>query len=184
MLAFDIETQGLESYKDGITVAAVYDIEKGVETVYNIQRDGDVAVQGFLCALDEADRICSYNGVKFDIQFIADRCKVSPLRYEAWILKLTDLFEVYRTVLQSTAGLNKVLLANGLTPKTGSGLQAIEWARTKQWHLLEPYCLDDAKLTWEVSNRTHIVLPTFSGQKWTMFVDRGTDTVTFDSVSE
>lgn len=149
-------------------MAAVYDADTGIARVHNLLRDGDVAAQALLRDLDEADSLCSFNGVKFDIPFIAARLQVPAARYEPWILKLTDLFEVCRTALGSTSSLNKVLHANGFTPKTGSGLQAVEWARTKQWDLLESYCLDDARLTWQVSRLEHTLLPLYNGTCATM----------------
>jgi hypothetical protein len=159
MLSFDIETEGLDASIHRITVAAVYDADRGISRVHNLLRDGDAASQAFMRDLDDADSLCSFNGVKFDIKFIVARLHPPAARYEAWILKDTDIYEMYRTVLNSTASLNTVLLANNYEPKTGSGLQAIEWARNQQWELLESYCLDDARLTWEVSSRPLTTLP-------------------------
>jgi hypothetical protein len=167
MLAFDIETEGLEPATCAITVAAVYDGDTGgLQHVHNLKRDGSAAAEALMQDLDRADRICAFNGVKFDIAFIVARLKPAPARYEAWILKLTDLFEVCRLVLSSTCSLNNLLLANSYTPKTGSGLQAIEWAKQQEWELLESYCLDDARLTWQVScPSAQVLIPLRNGKK-------------------
>lgn len=68
MLSFDIETEGLNKRKDRITVAAVYDPERGVERCYNFLKGTDKEIEaemcGFLEELDNADTLCSFNGAR------------------------------------------------------------------------------------------------------------------------
>jgi uncharacterized protein YprB with RNaseH-like and TPR domain len=40
MLAFDIETEGLDSDRDGITVASVYDPDRGIKKTFFFMREG------------------------------------------------------------------------------------------------------------------------------------------------
>ena len=131
MLSFDIETEGLDSSKHRITVASVYDPSRGISHTYNFLDNPDTAVvQGrvdeFLQQLDDAPVLCCFNGVKFDIPFIARRFKVPSERVHGWILKLFDLFEVCRLVFASSCSLNALLEANGMEVKCGSGLQVID----------------------------------------------------------
>lgn len=76
MLAFDIETEGLDSRFDKITVASIYDAESGISRTFNFIADKSPDQKernDFVRALDEADMLCSFNGVRFDIPFIARR---------------------------------------------------------------------------------------------------------------
>lgn len=169
MLSFDIETEGLSAAKHRITVASVYDPARNIQRTYNFVDDSDTSVHEerircFLQTLDDAPALCCFNGVKFDIPFIAERFSVSPERVHGWMLKLFDIFEVCRLVYGSSCSLNNLLLANGRRVKSSSGLQAVEWAKQKQWDLLEDYCMQDTILTYEISCQSHppVKLPLFS----------------------
>lgn len=159
MLSFDIETEGLSSAKHRITVASVYDPCRGIQRTYNFVSTDDPAeiqrrIQSFLQDLDDAPALCCFNGVKFDIPFIAERFLVPPTRVHGWMLKLFDIFEVCRLVYGSSCSLNNLLLANGSKQvKSSSGLQAVEWARQGEWQLLEDYCMQDTVLTHQISCR-------------------------------
>ena len=77
MLAFDIETEGLDSRFDEITVASIYDAAKGISRTFNFATDQSPDQKertDFIRALNEADALCCFNGVRFDIPFIARRC--------------------------------------------------------------------------------------------------------------
>ena len=120
-------------------------------------------IEAFLRQLDDAPTLCCFNGVKFDIPFIAKRFDVPPSRVHGWMLKLFDIFEICRLVYGSTCSLNNLLSANGKEVKSGSGLQAVEWARDGEWQLLEDYCMRDTVLTHEISSDHECVkLPLFS----------------------
>lgn len=170
MLSFDIETEGLDPRKHRITVASIYDPQRGICHTYNfLKKDDDYhdddddeqqlqdTINTFLQQLDDAPALCCFNGVKFDVPFIAKRFNVSPTRVHAWMLKLFDIFEICRLVYGSSCSLNALLAANGKEVKSGSGLQAIEWARQGQWELLEEYCMRDTVLTHEISTTQRVV---------------------------
>lgn len=167
MLSFDIETEGLDPKKHRITVASVYDPHRSIQHTYNfLEHEHDeqqvlATINAFLQQLDDAPALCCFNGVKFDVPFIAKRFNVSPLRVHAWMLKLFDIFEICRLVYGSSCSLNALLTANGKEVKSSSGLQAIEWARQKEWQLLEDYCMRDTILTHEISveDKKMVVLP-------------------------
>lgn len=160
MLAFDIETTGLNFYSDRITVASIYDPERNIERNFNFMV-GDVVqnIHDFLLALDEADTLCAYNGVKFDLPFIIQRFHIRPERYTPWFLKLYDPFQFCSLIFRSSCSLNRILETNGEEVKTGSGLQAVQWAEEGEWEKLESYCMMDTKLTWKISSRNDVVIP-------------------------
>ncbi len=75
MLAFDIETEHLDSRVGRITVASVYDPDRGIEKTFNFIRDEsrfEEERDAFIRCLD-AELLCCFNGVRFDIPFIAQR---------------------------------------------------------------------------------------------------------------
>lgn len=167
MLAFDIETTGLRSSMHKITVAAVYDPDAGISRVFNFITDPECK-EDFLKTLDDADSLCSFNGLRFDIPFIVHTLRVHRRRYQAWIAKLFDIFEICKVLYDSSCSLNNLLAANGYETKTGTGLQAVEWYHEKKWDLLESYCLADTVLTHKISAsiaKVGVVLPLSSGIK-------------------
>jgi hypothetical protein len=161
MLAFDIETTGLNNRTHKITVAAVHG--NGVSRVFNFITHPDLAEE-FLCCLDSAESLCAFNGLRFDIPFIANFFNVPSSRYERWIMKLYDVFECCKLLHSSSCSLNALLHANGYSPKTSTGLQAVEWAKEGKWDELEEYCMADTKLTHAISvEHRGVLLPLSSG---------------------
>lgn len=163
MLSFDIETMGLKPEHHAITVAAICDMDSGLRTCFNFLTDGPDTPEKFMVCLDEATSLCAFNGAKFDIPFIVQRFSVEPERYEKWILKLFDYYQIAKLVFGSSCGLPNTLKTNNFSPKSGSGLQAIQWAREKNWGKLKPYCQDDADLTWKLSVKDVVLLPLYQG---------------------
>ena len=160
MLEFDIECTGLDRFKDHVTVASVYNPDVGIERNFNFcVGDVEGAKREFMQHLDDAEIICAFNGVRFDLPFIIQQFGVPPQRWQLWFVKIFDYFEVCKTVFGSSCGLNKLLQANGEEVKTSSGLQAVEWAKEGKWLDLEDYCMMDTKLTHKISMRGEVVLP-------------------------
>jgi uncharacterized protein YprB with RNaseH-like and TPR domain len=80
MLAFDIETESLNRHVDNIILASVYDTKSKMERTFHFMRDPalyESERDAFILALDEADILCSFNGVRFDIPFICTRCRIA-----------------------------------------------------------------------------------------------------------
>jgi uncharacterized protein YprB with RNaseH-like and TPR domain len=162
MLSFDIETEGLDSDEDDITVASVYDPERGIKKTFFFQREGydrKENIDEFLGVLDDAPSLCCFNGVRFDIPFIIKVFGVEHDRYFFWFLKLFDYFEVCKLVFASSCGLNTMLAANGEDVKNSCGLQAVYWARDKEWEMLDEYCMRDTVLTHVLSSRVRVEIP-------------------------
>lgn len=159
MLAFDIETEGLDPKYHRITVAAVCDRSVGIRRCYNFLTGTEQTKEDFLKDLDDADSLCSFNGVAFDLPFIIKRFKVEPERYEPWFLKLFDYYHISKSVFGYTFSLGSLLQENGFNPKSGTGMQAVIWAREKKYSKLEEYCQDDADLTYDISVSKSVILP-------------------------
>lgn len=162
MLAFDLETTGLCPLTDRITCAAVCDMEAGFERVF-IFADGDDPEE-FMKLLDEAPRLCAFNGGSFDLPFIQEQFKAERQRVLRWRLKLHDVLEGCRLALNVTFSLTDLLRLNGVDGKTGNGADAVELARLGRWQELGDYCLNDARRTFQVSNMARIRLPRTHGE--------------------
>jgi uncharacterized protein YprB with RNaseH-like and TPR domain len=183
MLAFDIETEGLKSSEHRIIVASVYDPDSGMQRTFNFMADPakfQSERDEFIRTLDEAPALCSFNGVRFDIPFIAARFNISAEQQGQWVLKTLDLFEVCKLCFGSSCSLKNLLAANGLEQKSSHGLQAIEWAKQGNWKDVEEYCMRDAMLTHQVSSRLQgtIMIP-LTGWSHPIFFSGG-DSISFE----
>jgi hypothetical protein len=161
MLAFDLETTGLCPFTNKVTCAAVCDSEAGFERVF-IFSTGD-SPEEFMRLLDDAPRLCAFNGASFDLPFIRHQLGASARRVRAWRLKLHDVFEACKLALDITFSLDALLELNGLPGKTGSGGDAIRLAREEKWAELGEYCLNDTRRTFAVSTLPRIELPRTRG---------------------
>ena len=161
MLAFDLETTGKDISSDHITCAGVYDPDAGIERFFIFALGDDP--EEFMRLLDQAERLCAFNGVRFDIPLI-ERCfRPSVARVSAWRLKLHDVFEACKLALDITFPLQSLLELNGIPGKTGSGLDAIQLALDEDWQSLGTYCLNDTKQTHTVSSLPFIRIPKTHG---------------------
>ena len=145
VLAFDIETTGLEAEFCDVTCACAYDPDRGVERSF-VFALGDSPGE-FMSLLDEAPLLCAFNGVRFDIPFMCKKWGVSDERAGKWVKKMLDPFEACKVALAQTFSLNRLLAANGLQAKTGSGLDAVNMAREARWTELAEYCMHDTRMT-------------------------------------
>lgn len=157
MLAFDLETTGLDPYQHRITCAAVYDPDAGIERVFFFPLGDDP--EAFMLLLDQADRLCAFNGAAFDLHFIAVTLSPSLKRLSSWRLKLHDVFVSCKWGLGITFSLQSLLEANGLSGKTGSGKDAIHLFQAERWVELGEYCMNDTRMTHRVSSLHAVLLP-------------------------
>lgn len=69
---------------------------------------------------------------------------VTALDVDRWEHKYVDFCRVAREYTGSYISLNNVCLLNKIdVAKSGSGLQAVQWAAEKNWASLESYCMQD-----------------------------------------
>jgi hypothetical protein len=156
VLAFDIETTGLTE-ADTVTCVCAYDAARGIDFRACTPR-GEVCEE-FLRLLDEAPLLCAFNGVLFDVKFLARRWNVASERVAGWVLKLLDPFQACKLALRKTFSLDRLLEANGMDCKTGSGKEAVEMARDGRWAELEEYCMNDTVKTHGLVALGRMVLP-------------------------
>jgi len=115
MLAFDIETTGLNPIRHEVTCACVFDGESGLERSFLFMRDTDPALrEEFMALLDEAETLCAFNGARFDIPFLMRSWGIPGERVAGWMVKLIDVFEACKLARGVTFSLNALLQANGL----------------------------------------------------------------------
>lgn len=177
MLAFDIETTGLdpEGYDaqgrrirvtcvcvcNGLGVARTF-IFKGKEA----PTEEDLALrQEVIAHLNAAPRLCAFNGIRFDIPFLARSWGLPASQAGAWVRKTLDVFEASKLSLGRTFSLDRLLIANGLDTKSGSGRRAIELAEREAYEDLGAYCMQDTRMTYLVTSQYHLALPFSSGGK-------------------
>ena len=161
LLAVDIETTGLDPRVDDVTCACAFDPEGGVSRAFVFGRDGAAAREEFLALLDAAPRLCAFNGVRFDLPFLARRWGIGPERVGGWVRKLVDPFEASKLALARTFSLDRLLAANGLSGKTGHGLHAVALAREGRWDELADYCMHDTRMTHAAAALPALRLPEF-----------------------
>ena len=167
MVAFDIETTGLDPSRHRITCACLH--SHGLSKTFlfkgEVEAD-DIKLQDeFLAHLDAAPRLCAFNGVRFDIPFICKAWNIPAERAGGWVRKTLDVFEASKLALGKTFSLDRLLEANGLEGKSGSGLQAIEYAREGKWDQLGPYCMQDTRMTYLATSQHFTALPVHTGHR-------------------
>jgi hypothetical protein len=156
-VGFDIETTGIES-DDILTVACVWSPTVKVTCFH-----GD-DFKPLLDILDAATLIHTFNGIEFDLIRLAKHCGRSSIG--SWVQKTVDPHYLIRYGMGfgGCMRLNELLIANGFEPKSGSGLQAIQFWNDGNLDALSSYCMDDARLTYELCETRSIVW----GNHWTI----------------
>ena len=102
--------------------------------------------------------------MRFDIPFLHAALRLSQETTAAWLLKTTDILEAARLGLfgpAHTFGLNLLCQHNHVAVKSGSGLQAIQFALTGQWDALLSYCADDVRILCDLYRRRLLNNPRF-----------------------
>ena len=151
-VALDIETTGVKMDIDTITCVAL--VSKNWHDCWHMGPGYNHSEKKELLKkyLNEAEKIIVYNGALFDIPFLQrfyayENCEVGP-----WMMKLVDPFYSARVLLGRDAcpKLSQILFLNGISPKTSSGLEAVNMAREGRWDELANYCLNDTKVTHDL----------------------------------
>lgn len=119
-VGFDIETTGVGE-DDIVTVACAWSPDKQAHCFFG---QDPSTIESML---DEAEFIYTFNGVEFDLPRFAKHC--GRRTADGWIRKTVDpLFAMKHSLgFGACVKLNDVLKANGFEPKSGSGLQAIQF---------------------------------------------------------
>ena len=151
MLAFDIETTGLNKHECEVTVVCAQDFLSGKRYDYEFSKaraeNQDInALTKRMCAdFDAAPSLCAFNGVRFDLPFLVS-LGVSQEKIAEWIVKTSDILEQCRLRGMPTFSLNMLCEANGIQLKSSDGKHAITMAQNGQWEDLRAYCADDVQI--------------------------------------
>ena len=166
MLAFDIETTGLDAARCVVTVVCTEDYLTGEQRAYEFARvrdetpeDLDELREAMARQLDEATSLCAFNGVRFDIPFLQHALGIPPSRALAWTLKTSDILEQCRLLHACTFSLNMLCAANGVQVKSSSGLEAVHMAQRREWQRLREYCTDDVRILCDLYRKRTLVNP-------------------------
>ena len=166
MLAFDIETQGLDARRHAVTVVSTEDFATGARRNYEFARVRAEEPAGLPALVDEmvqqfeeATSLCAFNGVRFDLQFLQTALHIDAGTVTRWVLKTTDILECSRLVHGKTFSLNLLCETNGMPVKISSGLEAMRMAEQGRWQQLREYCADDVTILCKLYALRHIKHP-------------------------
>lgn len=148
-VGFDIETTGINEW-DIVTVACVWSPTKQATCFHG---DDFAPV---LSMLDDAALIYTYNGMEFDLPRLAKHC---GRNVGSWMRKTVDPHYIIRHAMGfgGCLRLSQLLVSNGFEPKSGCGLQAIQFWKEGNREALSSYCMDDARLTFALCEKRSIV---------------------------
>lgn len=156
MLAFDIETTGLDPRNSVVTVVCTECFFTGECVAYEFERvrnqepqNLNLLIQNMVEAFNKASSLCAFNGVRFDIPYLHKSFNLSDSVVAQWLLKTTDILEACRLKMfgpYHTFKLDLLCEHNGVPMKTSTGLQAIAMAKEKRWDDLRTYCADDVRI--------------------------------------
>lgn len=164
MLAFDIETKGLNKRLHDITIVCTQDYESGRRQSYEFEKcrreggDIEALVRRMEAEFDNATSLCAFNGVRFDIPFM-EGLGISNTKLLQWTLKCTDLLEQFRLRNMQTCSLNALAGANGVELKSSDGKAAIGMAADGRWAELEAYCAQDVAILCNMHTRRFLKHP-------------------------
>jgi uncharacterized protein YprB with RNaseH-like and TPR domain len=93
-LCFDIETTGLDALRDEITMICSQDLMTGTRTSYNFglpssqDESVDALIQQLVKDFDEADCLCAFNGIRFDLPFMQQALHLHVDVITRWVFVL------------------------------------------------------------------------------------------------
>lgn len=151
-LCFDIETTGLDALRDEVTMICSQDLTTGRRTSYNFglpssqDQSVDALIQELIKDFDEADCLCAFNGIRFDLPFMQQALHLHVDVITRWVLKTVDPLEFLRLSGHCTTSLDKICIHNNIVSKSSTGLQAIKMAHEGLWEDLEEYCQQDVSI--------------------------------------
>ena len=169
MLAFDIETTGLDGNKNDVTVVCTEDYHTGKRVAYEFDKIRKLEPHklaqlriDMVSAFNEATSLCAFNGIRFDIPFLRKSLSLDHETTNAWILKTSDILEACRLGQfgpKHTFGLNLLCEHNSIKMKTSSGKEAIVMAHQRRWDHLRLYCIEDVRILCDLYRRKTLKNP-------------------------
>jgi DNA polymerase III epsilon subunit-like protein len=152
LLCFDIETTGLDAMRDEVTMICLQDLVTGERTSYNFgllsleDTPSAALVEQVVQRFEEADYLCAFNGIRFDLPFMQQALEIHADVITRWVLKTVDPLEFLRLSGHRTSSLDKICTHNNIPSKSSTGQRAVEMAREGLWDELEEYCQQDVDI--------------------------------------
>lgn len=195
MLAFDIETLGLDPRYHDVTCICAEDFHTGQRYAFEyarVRKEDPEKLAGLTAALiellDEASSLCAFNGIRFDLPFMETALEIPKETVAAWKLKTSDILEKCREEYRHTFKLDLLCECNEVPTKSSSGLQAIAWAKEERWEDLKAYCEMDVHILCELYRKRVLVNPRTKAKmdliKWTHKDVYGDDEMQADDATE
>jgi DNA polymerase III alpha subunit (gram-positive type) len=151
-ICFDIETTGLDASRDEVTMICSEDMQTGTRRSYNFglpsreDQSVDDLLQELVKEFDEADCLCAFNGIRFDLPFMQQALGLHADIITRWVLKTVDPLEFLRLSGHCTVSLDKICTHNNIASKSSTGLRAMQMAHEGLWEELEEYCQQDVSI--------------------------------------
>ncbi len=151
IVSFDLESTGLGAH-DTITAVALVGPDFEVAFTFGPNDSFEENRAAIVDVLNRAELLCSFNGPSFDVPMLQRCFGLSDQTVGKLMSKIVDPLYAAKGLLGTKAcsKLDVILALNGLSSKTGSGLEAVKLAREARWTELADYCLSDTKLTREL----------------------------------
>ena len=154
-LVLDLETKrsaqevgGWGNCKEmGVSIVGVYDYQSKRYSTHTENRWGGYSdLQGLLTD----SLVIGFNLDAFDMPVLS-------AELGDWVLDLPtlDLLKLVQQSLGHRLSLDALAVATLGRSKTGSGLEALELYRQKEWDKLKEYCLEDVKITKDLFEHAH-----------------------------
>lgn len=162
MLVYDIETTGIDPRGDAITMVCCADAVSGEEHVFAVgaactsNGELDAIRRRMFTVFDHAPCLASYNGLRFDLSFVAAFLRLDDDHVTRWALKTVDVFEALVVCHRRYVSLNKLAARNGVDSKISNGRHAVLMARQGRWTELQDYCIKDVYITRDIYNKSDI----------------------------
>ena len=162
MLCFDIETTGLDPNRCKVTVVCTEDFVSGETKCYEFARKPDEfeALRGQLIKhFDDSISLCAFNGIRFDIPFLAKALQIDKFKIANWVAKTSDILEQSRLRMKKTFSLNLLCEKNSIPVKISDGKEAVRMAQEGRWDELNLYCAQDVKILCDLYRKQNLVHP-------------------------
>lgn len=142
---FDIETKKLSHEVGGWGHRHLMEVSCAVVFREEDQRFvhfREEEIQGLWQEFENAQEVVGYNSKGFDLKVLAPY-----FRGDIFAFPHLDMLEHIERVLGFRVSLDHLAEVNLSERKSGSGTQAVEWYRKKEWDKLITYCQKDVELT-------------------------------------
>jgi len=155
-IVFDIETTGLEPWKDSkVTCICAKDSDGNSLSAYGASEK--ITIRDFILWIKERPDyiLISHNGLAFDIPFIIARAYINNIYIPEVVKDTLNNREHFDTmkIINKWLSLNDLGNLFGCGVKSGDGLRAVQLAMSEQWLDLKKYCMQDVELIEEVYKR-------------------------------